>query len=335
MNCVKFYENEHLRRNMILYNCPDLHTKSSGINRIYRHVDYLVRNGFRAAVLHSNSSFVRKDHEKTPRKYLDMDGDLKEGDVVVMPEMQIEIMKQMSLVTVRRMVFCLNWAYAFKALPLNETYRTYGIERMIVSCSFIGDMVGWAMGLPAHLVANSIDSNIYFPEFELPQKKKKIVFIERKGALIPMLMRVLQARNPRFISEIEWFALDGLDEQEYARHIREASVFVNASTEEGILNASFQAMRCNTLLAGFDSIGGQGTICADGDEQNYIVAQNGDYLSLAWLMEPLLEDLLASNLDKWERQKNNAFNLISEMTVEKEEESVISLWKRLAPDCMI
>lgn len=320
---------------MILYNCPDLHTKSSGINRIYRHVDYLVKNNFDAAVLHSNSSFVRNDHPNTPVRYLDREGDLIEGDVVVMPEMQIQTMKQMALISVRKIVFCLNWAYAFKALPLNETYHTYDIERMIVSCKFIGDMVGWSMGLPTHLVENSIDSVIYYPEFELAQKKKKIVFIERKGALIPMLLRVLQARNPRFITDIEWFALDGLTEEEYAKHIREAAIFVNVSTEEGILNASFQAMRCNTLLAGFDSIGGQGTICGDGDEQNYLVAQNGDYLSLAWLMEPLLEDLLSGRLNNWEKQRKNAFDLVSFMTKELEEESVISLWKRLAPECRV
>ena len=149
------------------------------------------------------------------------------------------------------------------------------------------------------------------------------------------LSRKLKKRTIKFISEIEWLPLDGLEEDEYARHIREAAVFVNVSMEEGILNASFQAMRCNTLLAGFDSIGGQESIIGEGEEQNYIIAQTGDYLSLAWLMEPLLEDILRGDLSDWERQKKNGYLLAASMTEEKECESVISFWKRMSPENQI
>ena len=94
-------------------------------------------------------------------------------------------------------------------------------------------------------------------------------------------------------------------------------------------------MRCNTLLAGFDSIGGQGTIIGDGTEQNYIIAQNGDYLSLAWLMEPLLEDLLKGDMSAWDKQADNAQKLVEPMTVELEKDSVISFWRRMAPNCQL
>ncbi|MCM8529799.1 MAG: hypothetical protein NE330_01445 [Lentisphaeraceae bacterium] len=317
---------------MILYYCPDLEIKSSGINRIYRHVSFLIDSGFDAAVLHSTSGFVRKDKLGIPVHYLDTEGDLAEGDVVVIPEMAPSVMKQLVFAPVRKMVFALSWIYVFDGLPPNEDYNDYGIERLIVSCPFIGDMVGWSMSLPAHVVENSINPEIYYPEYDLVDKKKKVVFIERKGKLISSLLRVLKAKNKRFVSDIEWFALDGLEEDEYAAHIREAAIFVNVSLAEGILNASFQAMRCNTLLAGFDSIGGQGTIVSEGDDQNYLVAQTGDFLSLAWLMEPLLEDLLRGDLREWQKQADNAYAFAASMTIEKEKDSVVSLWKRLSPE---
>ncbi|MCM8534934.1 MAG: hypothetical protein NE334_03250 [Lentisphaeraceae bacterium] len=317
---------------MILYNCPDIQMKSSGINRIYRHVEFLIDSGFDAAVLHSKSGFERKDKLGVPVHYLDKEGDLQEGDVVIIPEVAPDIMKQLALAPVRKMVFALSWVYAFGTLPIDEDYNDYGIERLLVSCPFIGDMVGWSMSLPAHLVENSIDPEIYYPEFDLADKKKKIVFLERKGELIPSLLRVLKAKNKKFVSEIEWFALGSLEEGEYAAHIREAAIFVNVSLAEGILNASFQAMRCNTLLAGFDSIGGQGSIVSEGEDQNYIVAQTGDFLSLAWLMEPLLEDLLKGDLSEWQKQADNAYKFASSMTIEKERESVVSLWNRLSPE---
>jgi hypothetical protein len=318
---------------MILYYCPDLTTKSSGINRIYRHVQFLCENGFDAAVLHTDLGFVREDKVGIPVRYQEKAGDIEAGDVVVLPEGVPQVMKGFANSPVRRFAFALNWDYVYRSLPLNEDWRDYGIERMMVSCRYIGDMIGWAMSLPVHFVENSIDPTVYYSEFSLKEKKKKIVFIKRKGELVPLLMRVLQSKNQRFIRDIEWLALDGLSEGEYARHIREAAIFVNTSRAEGILNASFQAMRCNTLVAGFDSIGGQGSIISEGPEQNYIVAQTGDYLSLAWLLEPLLNDLLAGELSDWQQQADNGLALAMEMTEDLESESVLSFWNRMAPEC--
>jgi hypothetical protein len=317
---------------MILYNCPDIRTKSSGINRIYRHVKYLCDNGFDAAVLHSEPSFSRADKPGIPVRYLGRAGDIQVDDIVIIPEGAPQVMKELSNAPVRRFVLALSWKYIYTTLPLNEDWRTYGIERLLVSCQYIGDMIGWAMSLPAHFIENSIEPTLYYPEFELNQKKKKVIFIKRKGELVPLLVRVLQSRNPRFLRDIEWLAMDDLPEEEYAAHLREATLFINTSKAEGILNASFQAMRCNTLVAGFDSIGGQGTICGDGDDANYLIAQTGDYLSLAWLIEPLLNDLLEGDMSNWEKQKENGYQLAVEMTEEKERESVLSFWKRIAPE---
>lgn len=315
---------------MIYYYCPDSEIKSAGIRRLYEHINALVENGFNAAILHDKSTFCRKDLADVPVYGLDQKGILKQKDIVVFPEGFPGLMAEFKDIPVRKMVICLNWAYVFRSLKERVTWRDFNIERVLGASEYTTEMIAWAMKLPSHVIVNQINEKLYYRS-PLESKKKKIVFISRKGQQVPLLMRALHSRNPDFINKFEWVGLEGVSEEEFARHVREASIFLNVSMEEGLAHACFEAMRSGTLLCGYSSIGGQRTFIGGGENQNSIISETGDYLSLAWLMEPLLEDLIEGNYSEWQTILDQAYSDTQHMNKENFHKQITTLWKRLAP----
>ncbi len=183
------------------------------------------------------------------------------------------------------------------------------------------------MGLPVHKIGFSINPEKYYYKPEI--KQTKIVYIGRKGQLVPMLKRVLSARNPDYTKKIIWRGLDNLSEDEYATEIRESSIFLNLSTEEGLVNSCLEAMSSGSIVVGFNSIGGQGMLKGEGLEQNCILAQNGDYITLAYKMEKLLIDLIAGSMSRWETLIENSRKLTSSYTLEAEQKSILSFWSQI------
>lgn len=318
---------------MIFYYCPDSTVQSAGIRRLYEHVYGLCKHGFEASILHNSSNFRRSDLPEVPVRGLDQQGLLKQNDTIVFPEGFPGIMQEFRDLPVRKMVICLNWAYVFGSLKERVSWRDFGIERIIGDSEYTTEMIAWAMKLPSHVIVNLINNDLYY-RIPLKEKKKKIVFIKRKGQHVPLLMRVLYSRNPDFIEKFEWLGLDGLNEEEFAKHVREGAVFLNVSQEEGLAHACFEAMRSGSILCGYSSIGGQRVFIGGGEEQNAVIAETGDYLSLAWLMEPLLQDILDERYDDWQDIQDQAYADTKHMTQENFESDLTAFWKKISPNAL-
>ena len=308
----------------IFYFCPDLKVKSGGVRRLYRHVDILYRNGFPAAILHAEKDFFLSDQPRVPVEYLQTPRALRKDDIVVIPEGFPGLMLKLKDQPVRRFVIALSWSYIFSMLPDGMDWRDFNIERILVVCPTIGKMITWSMGLPTHLIDFAINPNLY--HYRVKNKKRKIAFIQNKAKDIDAFRRLLSARNPDYVRKFEWIALKDLNEADYAAQIRESSIFLNLSTAEGLLNSCFEAMAAGCIIAGFNSVGGQDMLVGEGPLQNSILAQNGDYVSLAYGIEPLLKDLLNNNRQPWEQIIQNGINGAAHHTPAAEEKSVIGFW---------
>ena len=59
---------------MIHYFCPDLQVRSSGMRRLYRHVQILSQHGIPATILHAKQGFTLADMPVVPVRYLDVPG---------------------------------------------------------------------------------------------------------------------------------------------------------------------------------------------------------------------------------------------------------------------
>ena len=183
------------------------------------------------------------------------------------------------------------------------------------------------MKIPVHVLNSGIDPGLY--RYNPHDKGVQISYIERKSESIGAFKKLLRSRNPDFIDKIKWAGLNALKEEEYAAQICKSSIFVNLSTAEGLVTSSLEAMLAGTIVAGFDSIGGQGTMIGEGEAQNSILAQNGDYVTLAYKIEPLLADLLSGDMKKWHHVIKNGIETGSKYKPGSEERSVIDFWSNV------
>ncbi|MCP4748729.1 MAG: glycosyltransferase [Desulfobacteraceae bacterium] len=193
--------------------------------------------------------------------------------------------------------------------------------RRQVGFALVGKLVSWSMNLDHHLISTSIDPNLYYS----PEKKERsIVYIQRKAACIKPLRRLLGAHNKAYLQQLQWQPLFNLPQAVYAENIRNASVFLNLSPAEGFPSSCVEAMQCETLVAGFDAVGGQ-QILQNGN--NSLLAPNADYPALAYALSPVLSDLLTGSFDTWQPLLENAKNLTASYTLEAEAESLIRFWQ--------
>ncbi len=315
---------------MIFYFCPDSQVKSAGIRRLYEHVNCLHNHGFHAAVLHSKSDFHRDDLPIVPKAFLDKAGSIKANDFIVIPEGFPGLLSDLKDIPIRKIVICLSWSYVFTGLPEKISWRDYKVERIIGDSPFTTEMIAWVMGLPAHVITPEISEKLY-PFSPLKLKKMKIVYITRKCPQVALLKKILYLKNSAFIDDFTWMGLDGLDEDSYAEHVREAAIFLNMSQAEGLAHACFEAWHSGALLCGYSSIGGQRVFVGGGDQQNSLIAETGDYLTLAWLMEPLLDDLLKGEFSHWEKIQLRGHSIAMTMNRENFQNELIAFWQRFAP----
>jgi len=316
--------NQTDRMSKIYYLCPDITTPSAGIRRLYRHVDLLQQSGFKAHIMHMHSGFHCPDMPVVPVCYLDRHA-FSNDMVIVLPEGLPSLMDAVKNLPVRRFVIALNWDYVFKKMPQGVNWRAFNIERVMVVSPSIGKMIAWSMDLPTHRLESSINHQMYYlaPEAKQPQ----VVYIQRKAAHIDILKRLLSVRNPDYTKKIEWIGLNNLSEQQYAEQIRKSIMFINLSEAEGYPTSCLEAMAAGTIVAGYDSLGGRDLLHMQGADQNCYLAPNGDYISLAYLLEPVLKTLLQGNLSSQSQIITNALNTVADINLENEHRSLIKFWE--------
>jgi hypothetical protein len=311
----------------IFYFCPDLAIKSAGIRTLYRHVAHLVKRGFQAAILHNDPAFRMPEAQPVPVQYLAGPNTLAAGDIVAIPEGYPGVMQGLQRYPLRRAVIAQNWSYVYRALPDGIDWRRFGIECILTYPDHTGEFLAWAMRLPVHVFEWGIrpDLFVYRPHEKQPQ----VSYIKRKQHNMEILKRVLYSRNPAFLRSIHWLEMDGLSEEEYARQLRRSTLFLNLSTTEGMYAPYFEAMRSGTLVAGYNAVGAQRQLIGSGERQNCILAENEDYITLAWRLEPLVEDMLRGDTSRWQGILHNAIQTTAGFTMEREEASVASIWNKI------
>lgn len=309
----------------IYYFCPDIQSSSAGMRRLYRHVLLLRNEGFTASMLHEKRGFRLPDMPHVPVSYLDQVKQNKHT-IFVIPEGMPRIMKLLKDHPGRRFVLALSWHYIFSTLPDNIDWRHLNIERVMVVSPTIGEMVSWTMRLPTHLLQSSIDHQHYYDD---PNAKQlQVCFIARKATNTEKLKRLLGSKNKDYINKIKWLGIDGISQDQYAAEIRKSFVFLNTSMAEGFPTSCLEAMAAGTIVAGYDAVGGKDILIGEGSHRNCVLVPNGDYLALAYALAPLLDDLIAGRMGKWQNVIANAQYTASELTIGNEANALTAFWQQ-------
>ena len=310
----------------IYYCCTDFKGKSAGNRLIYRHVEVLNRHCISAFVLHGRAPFRMEDAPDVPIRYVDDGVQMNSRDVLLVSEVLTKLLPMVKDLPVRRMILALSWDYLFQQRVHPAEWKNFGIERVLVNSPYVAELVSRTTGIPTTLISWGVNPKHYFPQ---DQKRTELVYIERKQDRVEALKGILAARDGRFVTQWKWTGLDGASEAEYAAVVRGAAVYLNLSRGEALPVAMLEAMRCRTLVAGYDSVGGRGIVEGDGPRQNAIVAATMDYPDLARRLEPILQDILRGDLSRCEEIVTRAYRCSLKYDWDEEEKSIVQIWRAL------
>jgi glycosyltransferase involved in cell wall biosynthesis len=314
---------------MIHYYCPDVTLASSGMRLLYKHVAILNRHAQRSAMLHDNPPFRLADVPEVPIGYLSVPNTLAAGDIVVVPEAWTRMLATFAPLPLKLVVIALNWKYIY-ASPgslRDGDWRDFGVRHVLVNSPFIGEMVQWAMQIPWHLTTMGVDPALY--RYVPGEKVPQVSFIARKAPAARELRQLLGSRKRAYVEAIAWKALEGLSQAEYAREICRSQLFLNLSHAEGFPFSLIEAMRAGTLVAGYNSVGGQRELLGDGPRQNCIQSENLDYVTLARRIEGLLDDMLRGDLGRWASVIQNGIKVSGAFTLEEEDRTAWTAWQEI------
>ena len=289
----------------IIYFCPDFPQPSGGIKTLYRHVTRLVESGFDAWIVHQKHPFRVTWHGyEAPTIWLSERPRFTPEDVLVIPEVMPQVMQQTAHFSGERIVIALSWSPTYWNLPSGQTWSSYKIRRVITKSPLIQEYLRWSMGIEATLINEYVTPARYHLAAEA--KRPKVCYLTRKERSAAWLHQVLYGKGHPF-NHFEWMPLRELREDEYARHLREASVYVTTNMQEGMNTSVLEAMACGCLVVGYSGVGGHVYMKSEGPEQNCILVENGNVPALGKELETVLRELTS---------RPDAFSWISENGLE-------------------
>ena len=275
----------------ILYFCPDFPQPSGGIKTLYRHVQRLTEMGFDAWIVHQQRPFRVTWHgHEAPTLWLSERPKFASQDILVIPEVMPQIMQQTARFVGERIVIALSWSPTYWNLPPGQTWPSYGIRRVITKSPLIQQYLRWSMCIEATLVSEYVNRERYRHAPEA--KRPKVCYLTRKDRSAAWLHSILSAKGEPF-TDFEWMPLRELSEDEYARHLREATVYVTTNMQEGMNTSVLEAMACGCLVVGYSGIGGGVYMEHAGSSQNCILVENGSVPALGAQLESVLRQLSA------------------------------------------
>ena len=229
------------------------------------------------------------------------------SDTVVVPEIFQDVLNQASSYC-RTVSIVLNPLYIFQC-PLQIA------DSAITNSPYTRDIFE-KLGTPTKLFTTAVRKEFY-PE---PKELRVCWFPRKTDHQIESFKNVLASIDKRFISDIEWYPIVNLSDEDFAKTIRRSLVFLSLSLSEGWCGAMYEAMRCRTL------------VCCYPIAQPYLVnvvsAETGNYVDLAMNLAPYLRLALDGTESRLtESLLDRAYQESLPYTAVTEAASIIQMWR--------
>lgn len=303
----------------IHYFCPDINTPSGGMRRLYRHVEILAANGFPACVLHTAVPFqMTWFTSDAPVQYLSSGGGPTPDDILVIPEVCHDAIRNTEIHVRHRLVMALNWAYIYLGLKPGETYQSFGISHVISGCEYIREFLANTMGIQSTVVTAGIDTDLFLPADE---KELAIVAMPRKNQnYLHTIECIFRCRFPEFAS-VPFVRLHEVEHTRVAERLAKSAVFLATGFPEGIARPVLEAMASGCLVVGFH---GKGGLEYMRHLENCYVAEDGD--------AALAAELLGAALLAWTQGRASTMQTSARQTALRysnhvEEAAVVAFWR--------
>lgn len=176
--------------------------------------------------------------------------------------------------------------------------------------------------LDVYRVVNGVDASLFCPP--VGAKRRQIAFMPRKQARqLEQLLNILRTRGA--LDGWELVCIDGLDEPQVARALRDAFVFLSTCHQEGFGLPPVEAGMAACLVAGYTGI------AADEYFQDGLAERvpQDDVLAFAQAVERTLAWIDADESAALARGRAFSDFLTERYSLDREAESVLTVWRAL------
>jgi hypothetical protein len=293
---------------------PDTNVPTGGIKQLYRHVDILNKNGFKASIIHSKRKFRCTWFENdTNISYL-AKTKMEKPDYLVVPEIYGEL-----------------FSNEIKVGGLNRKLKEFinlakntVIFNQCCYLSFNGYSIAKDDINPFWLSKSVIATIVVSEDSRQYMKKKQICFMSRKlRDDVTQVINILKYRN--FLGDFKLIPIENRTEQEVAEIMKDSLIFLSFSYREGCPLPPMEAMMCGCLVIGYDGRGGREYF---NNELSYPI-DGGDIISFAKTVEEVVRcyNMNQSLVDE-KRQRASEF-IRKTYSPEKETEEIAECWKQI------
>jgi Glycosyl transferases group 1 len=218
-----------------------------------RHVEALVRFGLDAV------AYIPKG-EPEPNWFphdapLDMGGRLDRGDVLVIPEDALSVLKQLAFSPQRKLVFCQNHFYAAASGIGRLSPEEQANYREFIACGHT--TAAWLSRFFPQASVEIIPAFADERRFKPEAKLDIIAFAPRKRQLEARAIQSMYNQLNPSDRIWKWQPLQSATEEMMGRTLGNASVFLSLNRLEGLGMTSLEAMRAGCVVAGFTGLGGR------------------------------------------------------------------------------
>jgi len=236
----------------------DFNYPAGGIKKLYELVDTLNKHHIQSFIIHNEKNF-RATWFENKTKVIDIaSAKVTYDDIIIFPEVFGEDIKNY-WPGVRKIIFSQNSFYALqvfygKIKKMKEVYLDKDVINIIVVSQYDFDFFAWLFpGIKISKITCGIDERLFFFN---PNKLKTITVMPRKSEadfiFLKNLMRIHDSFNDFKIVEI-----DNMPYEQCAETIRNSSIFLSFSHQEGFGLPPAEAMACGCIVIGYHGYGGK------------------------------------------------------------------------------
>jgi glycosyltransferase involved in cell wall biosynthesis len=314
---------------MIFFYCPDDNRPNGGVEKIYRHVDFLNRHGIAATVVHLAENFrcswfknqtpIVNAHTVRPAP----------KDIIVAAEVFGPDIAR-TAPGIRKVIFNQNCYNTFLHYPLDTQpgETPYLHPDILATITVSEDSANYL----AHAFPNArifrvrpgIDGALFHPE---EKKKPQIAFMPRRHLEeARQVFNILKFRDA--LSGFEIAEIRDRSRDEAAALLRESAFFFSFSAIEGFGLPPAEAMACGCITVGFHGRGGKEFFQP---EFSWPI-EFGDIETYARTAEALLGQYRADPAPLREKGLEAARFIARRYPVEQEEADLIACWRQILAD---
>ena len=249
-----FATDRRSRMPKIIFFCPPAQTINGGVKYIFRMAETLRADGHEAIVFEQNAERPKWFPSTAP--VVGQGAFAPNADeVYVLPEDQVQMLESFKDWPQRKVIYSQNHFYSAYRLEGVKSYSDYGIRHIICGSRTIYEHARFRHPkVEAHIVPCSVDPALFKPA---AKKQKTIAFMPKKRMIEVSYIRDMFCFTYPQHRDWQWRELHKLGEDEVARAMGEADVFLALSRLEGFGLTPLEAMSAGCVVAGFTGIGGR------------------------------------------------------------------------------